>query len=174
MKILKEIRGVSLGSFVTRGERLAFWINTYNALVADGIAALGLRRSVWELPNFFQRVGCRVGGLTFTADARQGYRDAEAVFICVGTPSNEQGQAEAKHGNIKPVLRHGLVELFEVRNGKKINDKPDQPKSQNRVPFQISQDGGHNESKNRYPTQDIRVGDRSGNLRRPEGMWQLK
>jgi len=68
MKILKEIRGVSLGSFVTRGERLAFWINTYNALVADGIAALGLRRSVWELPNFFQRVGCRVGGLTFTAD----------------------------------------------------------------------------------------------------------
>src|SRR3990170_3298187 len=68
MKILKEIRGVSLGSFVTRGERLAIWINTYNALVADGIAALGLRRSVWELPNFFQRVGCRVGGLTFTAD----------------------------------------------------------------------------------------------------------
>ena len=66
MKILKEIRGVSLGSFVTRGERLAFWINTYNALVADGIAALGLRRSVWELPNFFQRVGCRVGGAPLT------------------------------------------------------------------------------------------------------------
>ncbi len=36
--------------------------------MADGIAALGWRRSVWELPNFFQRVSCRVGGLTFTAD----------------------------------------------------------------------------------------------------------
>lgn len=66
--ILKEIPGPILGSFATRGERLAFWINTYNASVADGITALGLRHSVWELPDFFQRIGCRVGGLTFTAD----------------------------------------------------------------------------------------------------------
>ena len=62
--ILDEIPGVTLAM---RGERLAFWINTYNVLVADGIAALGLRRSVWELPEFFQRIGCRVGGLTLTA-----------------------------------------------------------------------------------------------------------
>lgn len=66
--LLKEIPGVTLDALATRGEWLAFWINTYNVLVADGIAALGLRRSVWELPEFFQRIGCRVGGLTFTAD----------------------------------------------------------------------------------------------------------
>lgn len=66
--ILKEIPGLILGSFATRGKRLAFWTNTYNALVADGVAALGLRHSVWELPDFFQRIGCRVGGLAFTAD----------------------------------------------------------------------------------------------------------
>lgn len=66
--ILKEIPGVTLDTLATRGARLAFWINTYNALVAEGIAALGLRRSIWEAPDFFQRVRCRVGGLVFSAD----------------------------------------------------------------------------------------------------------
>ena len=64
----KEISGVPPATLATRGERLAFWINTYNVLVADSIAALGLRRSVWEVPDFFQRIACRVGGLAFTAD----------------------------------------------------------------------------------------------------------
>ncbi len=66
--LLKEIPGVTIDTFAARGERLAFWINTYNALVADGITALGLRRSVWEAPDFFQRIRCRVGGLVFSAD----------------------------------------------------------------------------------------------------------
>ncbi len=66
--ILRWIPGVAVDTFAMRGERLAFWVNTYNALVADGITALGLRHSVWEVPDFFQRIGCRVGGLTFTAD----------------------------------------------------------------------------------------------------------
>ncbi|MBI1961898.1 MAG: DUF547 domain-containing protein, partial [Candidatus Rokubacteria bacterium] len=48
--IRKEIPGVTPATLATRGERLAFWINIYNVLVADGIAALGLRHSVWEVP----------------------------------------------------------------------------------------------------------------------------
>ena len=66
--ILKEVAGVTLDGLVTRGARLAFWINAYNELVAGGIAALGLRRSVWEVSDLFQRIGCRVGEMTFTAD----------------------------------------------------------------------------------------------------------
>ncbi len=66
--LIKEIPGVTLDTLALCAERLAFWINTYNALVADGVVALGLRHSVWELPDFFQRIGCRVGGLSFTAD----------------------------------------------------------------------------------------------------------
>jgi hypothetical protein len=52
----------------TRPERLAFCINTYNTLVARGIAAFGLRRSVWEVPDFFGQIAVRVDGLVFSAD----------------------------------------------------------------------------------------------------------
>jgi hypothetical protein len=45
----------------TREARLTFWINTYNALVADGIVALGLLRTVWDAPDFFDRICYRVG-----------------------------------------------------------------------------------------------------------------
>lgn len=35
--------------------------------------------------------------LTFTTDAFAAYRDAEAIFICVGTPSDEDGSADLKY-----------------------------------------------------------------------------
>ena len=37
-----------------RRARLAAWINAYNRLVADGIVALGVRQTVWDVPDFFQ------------------------------------------------------------------------------------------------------------------------
>jgi hypothetical protein len=46
----------------------AFWLNLYNALVLHGIMALGLRRSVWEMWNFFGRVSYRVGGTVLSVD----------------------------------------------------------------------------------------------------------
>ena len=66
--LLREVDGAGLASSATREERLAFWINAYNALVADGIRALGLRHSVWEVPGFFHRIACRVDDAVFTAD----------------------------------------------------------------------------------------------------------
>lgn len=51
-----------------RPARLAFWINLYNALVLHGIIALGLRRSVWEVWNFFGRVSYRVGPVVLSVD----------------------------------------------------------------------------------------------------------
>ena len=37
----------------TLDERLAFWINLYNALVIDGVITFGITGSVNELPGFF-------------------------------------------------------------------------------------------------------------------------
>jgi Protein of unknown function, DUF547 len=44
-----------------RPTRLAFWINCYNALALHGVIALGVRRRLGEVWNFFGRVSYRVG-----------------------------------------------------------------------------------------------------------------
>jgi hypothetical protein len=62
------LRDLDLGRLVARGARLAFWINVYNALVLHGIVALGVRRTVREVWNFFGRVSYRVGAVTLSAD----------------------------------------------------------------------------------------------------------
>jgi hypothetical protein len=67
-RFLQEVDGVALASSATREARLAFWINAYNALVAAGVRALGLRHSVWDVPDFFHRIACRVDDAVFTAD----------------------------------------------------------------------------------------------------------
>ena len=52
---------VDLASLAARPARLAFWINVYNALAAHAVITLGVRRTVWEVLNFFGRVSYRVG-----------------------------------------------------------------------------------------------------------------
>lgn len=62
------LHSVSLGDLGGRADRLAFWINVYNAMVFHGIVALGVRRTVWEVRGFFGRVAYRIGGFTLSAD----------------------------------------------------------------------------------------------------------
>lgn len=52
----------------SRTARLAAWINAYNRLVAEGILTLGIQRTVWEIPDFFDRIALRTGPLVFTAN----------------------------------------------------------------------------------------------------------
>jgi hypothetical protein len=66
--ILRSFPRSILEGLNTRAERLTFWINAYNSLVAEGIRALRIRRTVWEAPDFFARIGCRIGDLVFSAD----------------------------------------------------------------------------------------------------------
>ena len=40
------------------------------------------------------RRNLKSGRLSFTTDATEAYQSAEAIFICVGTPSKEEGQAD--------------------------------------------------------------------------------
>ncbi len=49
-------------SLVDDQERLAFWINLYNALIVDAVIRFGIRCSVRELPGFFWRAAYDIGG----------------------------------------------------------------------------------------------------------------
>ena len=53
---------------VSPATRLAFWINAYNELVAEGLRVLGIRETVWEAPDFFDRIQCRAGSEIFSAN----------------------------------------------------------------------------------------------------------
>lgn len=64
----RRLQGVDLARLGDRAARLAFWINVYNALVLHGVIALGVRRSVGQVWNFFGRVRYRIGGFTWSAD----------------------------------------------------------------------------------------------------------
>ena len=63
---------IDLSSLRTREERLAFWINLYNALVIDAVIHFGVRESVTEgrigLLRFFRRAAYNVGGFRFSCD----------------------------------------------------------------------------------------------------------
>ena len=58
----------ALDSLTTREEKLAFWVNLYNALIIDGIIHFGVRQTVMEDAGFFRRVAYNVGGFRFSAD----------------------------------------------------------------------------------------------------------
>lgn len=49
-------------------DRIAFWINVYNALVIDAVISFGVRDSVREVPGFFHRAAYRIGGYRFALD----------------------------------------------------------------------------------------------------------
>jgi hypothetical protein len=57
-----------LQSLVHREQRLAFWLNLYNALVIDGIIHYGIQRTVNEVTGFFRRAAYAVGGYRFNLD----------------------------------------------------------------------------------------------------------
>lgn len=66
--IVREVAEQTLAGLRSPNERLAFWINTYNGLVDRGIGALGVRGSVWEVADFFDRVSLAAGTLLFNAN----------------------------------------------------------------------------------------------------------
>jgi hypothetical protein len=64
----RALGGVRVAGLAPRHERLAFWINIYNALVLHGIVALQVRHSVRRVWNFFGRVAYRVGEHVLSLD----------------------------------------------------------------------------------------------------------
>ncbi|MCL7419682.1 MAG: glycoside hydrolase family 15 protein [Methylobacter sp.] len=56
------------GSLKTDAERIAFWVNVYNAFVIHGVVDLEVVRSVKEVPRFFSRIQYMIGGRLYTPD----------------------------------------------------------------------------------------------------------
>ena len=101
--LVKDLSALPLPGLATPGERLAFWINTYNDLVAEGLVALGIRDTVWEVPDFFDRIRVRIGGQEFSAN------DIEHGVLC-GNRSNPLSGARPFSAN-DPRLAHVIPDL---------------------------------------------------------------
>ncbi len=71
-RLTPALRELNLAHIVTRYERMAFWLNLYNALVIDGVITFGVRHTVTEgrlgVLAFFRRTAYSVGGLRFSCD----------------------------------------------------------------------------------------------------------
>jgi hypothetical protein len=64
----RALGGARLDALERREDRLAFWLNVYNALVLHAIVRFRVRTSVLRVWNFFGRARYRVGGLVFSLD----------------------------------------------------------------------------------------------------------
>lgn len=67
--LARELAAFDPANLAGREERLAFWINVYNALSIEAVVAFGLRRSIREAPGFFRRAAYQIGGQRFSAEA---------------------------------------------------------------------------------------------------------
>jgi hypothetical protein len=71
----------------TREEKLAFWINIYNALLIDAVIAFDVQRSVRDVPGFFWRGAYNINGLRFSAnDIEHGILRANAGHPAIPGP----------------------------------------------------------------------------------------
>jgi len=54
-------------TLVSREEKLAFWINLYNALIINAVIDFGVKQSVHEIPGFFWKAAYCINGYRFNA-----------------------------------------------------------------------------------------------------------
>lgn len=64
----RELVHVRPDDLPSDAERIAFFVNIYNVLVIHGVLALGIERSVMEVPSFFGAFAYRVGDAVLTPD----------------------------------------------------------------------------------------------------------
>ncbi len=87
----------------TREQKLAFWINLYNALIVDAVIRLNVRASVNEVPGFFWRAAYAIGGRRYSAfDIEYGILRANAGHPAI--PGPQFGARDAR-------LRYALTSL---------------------------------------------------------------
>lgn len=69
---LPRLRELNPSDFKTQSEKLAFWINLYNALVVDGIINFQVQSSIIEtrlgLLSFFRKAAYNIGGQRLSLD----------------------------------------------------------------------------------------------------------
>ena len=82
-----RLRAFNPRLLAAREERLAFWINLYNALIVDAVIRFEVKSSVQEVPGFFWRAAYCVGGVRFSAfDVEYGVLRANAGHPAIPGP----------------------------------------------------------------------------------------
>jgi len=66
--VTASLKGLDINKMEDEKEKLAFWINIYNALIIDGIIRVGIKSSVKEVVGFFSKVKYNIGGHDFSAN----------------------------------------------------------------------------------------------------------
>lgn len=67
-KWLDDLSVFDLRSLSSDEEKKAFWVNLYNGLTNYFIISNGLKKSVWEVPEFFSGLTVNIGELSFSLD----------------------------------------------------------------------------------------------------------
>lgn len=62
------LKNFDLNLLSTQSEKLAFWINIYNALTVHGIVELNVENSVREVRSFFKNVSYQISDYVFSLD----------------------------------------------------------------------------------------------------------
>lgn len=82
-----QLNSFDLATLIAREQKLAFWINLYNALVIDAIIHYRIRHSVNEVRGFFRRAAYQIGGLRFSLnDIEHGILRANAGHPAIAAP----------------------------------------------------------------------------------------
>lgn len=93
-KAVAALSHFNLNTLAEDPDKIAFWINVFNALVIHAVIELGIKNSVKEVPFFFQRSQYKIGGHLFTlCDIEHGILRGNAVApyrfrkqFCQGDP----------------------------------------------------------------------------------------
>lgn len=85
-EVSRKLQFMDLDILQRREEKIAFWINLYNAMVIHAVIELGIRDSVKEVRGFFNKVLYRIGGEDFSLNdiehgILRGNRKAPASLI---------------------------------------------------------------------------------------------
>jgi hypothetical protein len=67
-EVAAGLRSFDIASLSSEEEKLAFWIDIYNAIVIHGIVELSIKASVKEIPNFFSKISYQIGDFPFSPE----------------------------------------------------------------------------------------------------------
>ncbi len=99
----RRLQSFDPAALASHDERLAFWINLYNALIVDAVIQLRVKRSVNEVPGFFWRAAYNIGGKRYCSfDIEYGVLRANAPHPIIPGPHFGAGD---------PRLRYSLARL---------------------------------------------------------------
>ncbi len=121
-RLLKEIEQFDLSTLTTPEQEMAFWINTYNILVINGIITHYPLNSPLDVPGFFKSIRYRVAGRQLTLDEienihlRERFKDARVHFVLVCAA---RGCPPLSEHAYRP---EGLMKQLEQRAEKILND----------------------------------------------------